>query len=147
MGTNHKASFIILLVVACICIGISLIYLIMPTIFLTSEFETATGRSLSDFAASNPEAYSFFMSDELQQALFMLSLSAIQLMIILTLYRFGNKWGWYIGIVLTTLSLGTIIGCDIPTGNLPIILMAAGILAASYVGFILGIQPLLLRKE
>ena len=147
MEKAHKASFGILLAVSCLSIIISLIFLIVPTVFLSGEFQSATGDSLSAFAASNPAAYSFFMSDELQQALFMLSLSIVQFMIIVTLYRFANKWGWYIGIVLSTLTLGTVIGCDIPTGNVPIILLAVGILLVSYIGFLLGIRPILLKKE
>ena len=147
MEKQLRISWAILLAVSLLSIAISLVYLVWPTIFLSGEFLSATGRNLSAFAISNPKEYSFFMSDELQQALFMSSLAIVQLVVVLSLYRNANRMGWYIGVVLVTLSLGTIIGCDIPTGNLPIILMAVGVLLVSYVGFAIGIKPILSRQS
>jgi len=142
-----KVSWILLVIVTSILAVLGLLLTFSPPFFLTSEFELYTGQKLADFAESNPQAYSFLMLEESEMGIFLFTIGIFTLLITLVSYRKGHKWAWYLLLICMTLTGGGVIGFNIPTGDMSVILMPAILLVIGYVGLAIGAKALLKKTS
>jgi hypothetical protein len=142
-----KVSWILLVIVTGILAVLGLLLTFSPPFFLTSEFELYTGQKLSDFAESNPQAYSFLMLEDSEMGIFLFTIAVVTLLITLMAYKKGEKWSWYICLISMTLTGGGVIGFNIPTGDMSVILMPAILLVIGYVGLAFGVKALLKKTS
>ena len=142
---SFKASWIILAVSTSAAIAIGLLLLFAPTMFIEGEFLAYTGQSLAAFEEVNPEAYAFLMLEDSEMGLFLLTIGVLSLLITVGIYRNKRKWGWWLLLISSTLTIGGVFGFNLPTGDLTVILMPAVLLAVSYIGLGLGAKSILRR--
>jgi len=83
------------------------------------------------------------MLEESEMGIFLFTIGIFTLLITLLSYRKGHKWGWYLLLICMTLTGGGVIGFNIPTGDMSVILMPAVLLVIGYVGLAFGAKALL----
>jgi len=142
-----KVSWILLVIVSSIAAILGLILTFTPTFFITSEFELFTGQTLADFAESNPQAYSFLMLEDSEMGIFLFAIGILTLLITLVAYRKGDKWAWYLYLIGMTLTGGGVLGFNIPTGDMSVIVMPAILLVIGYVGLAIGAKAILKKAS
>ena len=141
-----KASWIIMLFVHCVLIILSLIVLIAPTFFISSEFLSYTGQKWADFSASNSEVASFFIFQIYEIGVIGFGWGVILVLMTVLAYRKGVKWTWPLLLISNTLGWGGLICVDLPTRDMGVVMMAALLFIIAYVGLFIGAKTILKKS-
>lgn len=74
-----------------------------------SRFETVVGAEWEGFAASNPPIFKFISLVNTEGGVLRVGLAAFVIIISLTGYRKGEKWAWYLFLLLPVIFTGSLI--------------------------------------
>ena len=138
-----KLSWVLLVIVLCIVCVSGLLMIFTPTFFIAGEYESYSGQKLADFAAENPQAYSFFLLEDSEMGVFLFSLGFINLLVTLLAYRKKEKWAWYLMLISVSLTACATVGLNIPTRYLNVILMCSVLTAIAYAALAIGAKSIL----
>jgi hypothetical protein len=138
-----KASWIILVVLACLTILSGLVLIVAPELFLADEFTGYAGQPYAQFAAANPAATSFFMLEAAELGIFMIALNVALMIVTLCGYRQGLKWAWWLALFIITVGIGGPVLADIPTNAWQVTGALVVMLVAGWIALALGAGPIL----
>lgn len=114
-----------------------------PTFFIAGEYESFTGQTLEDFAASNSKAHAFLLLEDSEMGIFLFALSFISLLITLLAYRKKERWAWFLILIGVTLTACAAVALNIPTRYMNVIVMSAVLTAIAYIGLAIGAKSML----
>jgi hypothetical protein len=144
METNSvKVSWILLLIVHCVVIILALIVLFVPKVFVVNEFQSFTGQQWSDFEASNPQVSSYMSMSIFEVGIFDLTAGISALFVTLFAYRKGEKWAWYLLLILHTIGWGGAIRSNLYTGDMVVVTICIVFLVIAYVGLAIAGKAIL----
>ena len=138
-----KASWILLVIVACFGTIIGLMVLFVPSVFVVDEFPLFTGHQWSDFKAANPQVSSYISIMLFEIGFFALAVGISMLFITLFAYKKGEKWAWYYLLIVITLVFGGAIRANVYTGDMAIVMICVVFLVVAYLGLALGAKAVL----
>ena len=141
-----KVSWILLVVVGCFGIIIGLMALFAPNVFVVNEFQLLTGHQWSDFKAANPQVSSYISIMLFEIGFFALAVGISILFITLFAYRKGEKWAWYLLLIIITLVFGGAIRANIYIGDMALVMICIVFLVIAYIGLATGAKAIL-KKE
>jgi len=98
-----QVSWILLVIVMAVHIVAGLISLLFPQLFIEGKFHLMTGQQWSDFMVSSPKVSSYIYILSSAEGLFVFVSGTATLFIILFAYRKGERWSWFILLILTTI--------------------------------------------
>ena len=113
-----KVSWVLLLIVHCVVIILALITLFVPKVLIANNFQSFTGQQLSDFKVSNPQVFSFMYIGSFEVGIYILTAGISALFVTLFAYRKGEKWAWYLLLILNTLGWGGSIRANLYKGDM-----------------------------
>ena len=138
-----KASWILLLIVSCVVIIFALMTLFAPKEFSANDFQSFTGQQLSDFKASNPQVFSYMSMGAFEGGIYLLLAGISAVFLTLFAYRKGEKWAWYLALILNTIGWGGAIRANLYTGDMITVVIGIVFLAIAYVGIAIGAKTIL----
>jgi hypothetical protein len=122
---------------------LGLVLTFTPTFFIAGEYESFTGQTLEDFAASNSKAHAFLLLEDSEMGIFLFALSFISLLITLLAYRKKERWAWFLILIGVTLTACAAVALNIPTRYMNVIVMSAVLTAIAYIGLAIGAKSML----
>lgn len=140
---SGKLSWILLLIVHCVVIILGFMFLFVPTVFIVNEFQSFTGQQWSDFKALNPQVASYIAIASFELGIFILLTGISALFITLFAYRNGEKWAWYLFLILNTIGWGGAISGNLYTGDMIVVTICIVFLVIAYVGLVIGGKAIL----
>ena len=140
---SGKLSWILLLIVHCVVIIIGFMFLFVPTVFIVNEFQSFTGQQWSDFKALNPQVASYIAIASFELGIFILITGISALFITLFAYRNGEKWAWYLFLILNTIGWGGAISGNLYTGDMIVVTICIVFLVIAYVGLAIAGKAIL----
>ena len=140
---SGKLSWILLLIVHCVVIILGFMFLFVPTVFIVNEFQSFTGQQWSDFKALNPQVASYIAIASFELGIFILITGISALFITLFAYRNGEKWAWYLFLILNTIGWGGAISGNLYTGDMIVVTICIVFLVIAYVGLVIGGKAIL----
>lgn len=127
-----QASWILLVIVMAVHIIAGLISLFFPQLFIEGKFHLMTGQQWSDFMVSSPQVSSYIYILSSAEGLFVFTSGIATLFIILFAYRKGEKWAWYILLILTTIGHAGSIRENLYVGDVQIVIVDIIMLVIAY---------------
>jgi hypothetical protein len=138
-----KVSWVLLLIVHCVVIILALMVLIIPKVSIANEFQVLTGHQWSDFMSSNPQVSSYISILTFEIGIFAVTIGISALFITLFAYREGEKWAWYLLLILYTIVWGGGIRANLYTGDMVSVVIGIVLLAIAYIGLAIAAKTIL----
>jgi hypothetical protein len=142
-----KVSWILLVIVACVGMIIGLMVLFVPHVIVANEFQLFTGHQWSDFKTVNPQVSSYISIVLFEIGFFALAVGMSILLVTLFAYRKGEKWAWYLLLIINTLAWGAAIRSNIYTGDMAVMVVCIVFLVIGYIALAIGAKSVLKKSS
>ena len=115
-----------------------LIWIIVPSIFLSKFSPIYMGQQWINFAQENVKLSFFISSLGRFYGIMMLLLSCYQIATTLTAFRRLEKWSWYVFLIVNTIGYGSALISDGISDLIFMVIIEAVLLVAAYIGLMIS---------
>lgn len=141
-----KVSWKILLIISCILILVSLIAIFTTKGFVSSDFQSF-GQSWSELLKDNSQLAKYSLLLYREVAVMIVIINIYSIGIILTGYKRGEKWAWFVILAGTIIGFGFDMFLNIDIGNFTMVIVSIVLLVIALVALSLGAKDILKKAS
>jgi hypothetical protein len=138
-----KASWIIVLIQACIGLIICIVTIIRPELLVKTDFKVFIGMQWHAFVESNQQVATYLILIFRELSVIGFVLYYLSIAIIIMAYRKGESWSWYILFSGSTIGYLFLVILDSFIGNITFVIIFVILLLIAWSGFIIGAKDFL----
>jgi len=137
-----KISWKILLIISCILILMSLVAIFSTKGFVSSDFQSF-GQNWSELLNNNSQLANYSLLLYREVAVMIVIINMYSIGIILTGYKRGEKWAWFVILAGTIIGFGFDMFLNINIGNFTMFIGSMVLLVIALVALSLGVKDIL----